>query len=338
MTLQPIVRKIKKNKKNILKILAVIVAVAGMLVILYVADAPEPGSSTAAQEEDEDRQITYFNGKAYRFKDNVQTVLLIGIDKYLEEINIPEDTNLNTQQADFVVLLIIDNSTRSYKMLQINRDTMVPVRELGLNGEVLQTVTEQLALSHTYGNGGKESCRNTVKSVESLLFGIDIEHYVAFTMDAIPIINDEAGGVTVLIEDDFSAVDPELVKGQEITLKGDQSLEYIRARGQMSDPTNIARMGRHRTYMNALLTAALAKMEANSTWGAKTVGEVWEYLTTDLLTGGISDMADILAKYERGEILTIEGETKTTDFVEFYPNEDALKKQVIELFFEPVSE
>lgn len=336
--MRPIVRKIKKNKKNILKILAVVVAVAGMLVILKLADKPEPGSSTAAQEEDEDRQITYFNGKAYRLKDNIQTVLLIGIDKYLEEINLPEDANVNTQQADFVVLLIIDNKNRSYKMLQINRDTMVQVRELGLNGEVLQTVTEQLALSHTYGNGGKESCRNTVKSVESLLFGIDIEHYIAFTMDAIPVINDEADGVKVLIEDDFSAVNPAFVKGEEITLMGDQALDFIRARGSMSDSSNIARMGRHRTYMNALMEAAEAKMKANSSWGAKTVAKVWDYLTTDLLTGGISDLADIMSEYERGEILTIEGQTKTTDYVEFYPNEDALRRQVIDLFFEPVSE
>ena len=335
-------RKTKRNINNILKICAVVAVVVAVVFLLkFIGNYNYDSDGAAASEEeddDDDGQISFFNGRAYRLRDDVETVLLIGIDKYMDEINVPDDSYINSLQADFDVLLIIDKTNRKYDLLQISRDTMVPVRELGLNGVVVETKIEQLALSHTYGNGGKESCRNTVKSVEQLLFGVGIDHYIAFTMDVIPEVNDAAGGVKVLIEDDFSSVDPSLVIGEEVVLNGEQALEFVRARGSMSDPTNTARMKRHRVYMDGLMDAAAKKMEANSSWAAKTVLNVWDYITSDLLSGGLSDLAELLVKYERGDILTIKGETQTREFVEFYPDEDALKAQVIDLFYKPVAQ
>ena len=58
------------------------------------------------------------------------------------------------------------------------------------------------------------SCENTLNAVENLLEGADIEYYVAMNMDAIGILNDALGGVTVTLEDDFTAADPTHAAGE----------------------------------------------------------------------------------------------------------------------------
>ena len=58
-----------------------------------------------------------------------------------------------------------------------------------------------------------------------LLGGTEIDHYLAMTMSAIPQINDLVGGVPVTVLDDFSGIDDSLVKGEEITLMGEQALQ-----------------------------------------------------------------------------------------------------------------
>jgi anionic cell wall polymer biosynthesis LytR-Cps2A-Psr (LCP) family protein len=132
------------------------------------------------------RQVLSYKGENYALREDLETVLLLGVDKYVTETGV-ESYN-NTQQADFLMLIIFDRTNKSYTALQLNRDTMTEITMLGVRGEQAGVFTGQLALAHTYGSGGKDSCRNTVDAVSNLLYGIDIDHYVAVTMDAVPII------------------------------------------------------------------------------------------------------------------------------------------------------
>lgn len=330
--------KIHDNANGILKVVGLLVAVV-IVGLLFVWVYQNEGKSS--QTEDNNSQQAYrieYNGQTYELRDDIQTVLIIGIDKYLNETNIPEESYLNTQQADFLVLVIIDSTNKTYTLLQINRDTMTPVRQLGVNGVILSNNVEQLALSHTYGNGGKDSCQNTVVAIENLLFGTEVNHYLAMTMDAIPVINDDAGGVSVEIKDDFSQVDPSLEKGKTVKLKGDQSLLFVRARGGMvEDKTNIARMERQLDYIDGLIAASKKKMKESSKWAAETVKDINKYISTDMSAGGLTELLSVLKDYEQSDILKIEGEVKETEYVEFYPDQEALKAQVVELMYKPVS-
>ena len=59
-----------------------------------------------------------------------------------------------------------------------------------------------------------------MKAVSNLLFGIEINHYLSFTMDAVALVNDLVGGVQVEVLDDLTFLDPALRKGETVTLKG----------------------------------------------------------------------------------------------------------------------
>lgn len=336
-----LLRKARNNKKAVAKGVAVIAALVVIVIgVIVIGNIDFSGGSGKEIDAADLRPRILYNDQWYALRDDVDSALLIGIDKYGDEAEEKEGANLNNQQCDFLILLIIDHGKKEYNLLHINRDTMTEVRELGLNNEVIGTNFEQICLAHTYGTGGKDSCRNTVKAVENLLYDINVGDFVAFTMDVVPILNDKVGGVTVHVEDDFAAgTKLSEVKGQDYTLQGEEALTYVRARSSMlDDTTNVNRMKRQRQFISGLRDAAKAKMEKSEKWAAETLLEISDYLTTDYVREDLTSLAKILTEYKQSDILTIEGETVTTDYVEFYPNEEALQAQVVSLFYEPVEQ
>ena len=57
-------------------------------------------------------------------------------------------------------------------------------------------------------------------------------------MDEIAQLNHVIGGATVTIEDDFSQIDPTLVKGETITLSDEQAYSFLHARLNVGDEEN----------------------------------------------------------------------------------------------------
>ena len=117
-----------------------------------------------------------------------------------------------------------------------------------------------MALAHTYGSGGSDSCLNAVKAVSRLLGGVKIDHYMTLTMDGVGKINNLVGGVTVTMLEDFSELDPAMKKGETVTLKGEQALLYVRTRQGIGDQSNLSRMERQRQYLESFYGKL---MEAN---------------------------------------------------------------------------
>jgi len=167
---------------------------------------------TTEYETDTGVEQIYHNGKWYQKRPGLESVLVLGIDKFEEQID-DEDNYRNYQQADFLVLAVADHENKVVNALHINRDTMVDIPMLSLTGDNVGTVFGQVALAHTYGSGKADSCINTVEAVSSFLFGTQIDHYLSMTMDAVAVVNDAAGGVTLTVLDDFTDVKPEWKKG-----------------------------------------------------------------------------------------------------------------------------
>ena len=275
-----------------------------------------------------------YGGVDYRLRHDLDTYLFIGIDKYTEDLPADEYYR-NNQQSDFLFLMIVDHSNKSYCALHINRDTMAEIRKLGLNGGQVGTYTSQLALSHTYGSGGKDSCRNTVWSVSRLLYDIPIEHYASITMDGIPVLNDAVGGVVVHIEDDLTPVDPAFEQGRDVRLVGNQALSFVRARMSVGDGTNLSRMRRQREFIHALYRQIEERIQQDDRFAYRLASALSDYVISDLTTDEMSKAVENLRDYRFTTIYSIEGETSYDNtYAEFYPDEDALARQVISLFFE----
>lgn len=311
----------------------------GMLVF-RIWEEGRPRSEPAAREEVDQTPADgiYYDHAWYVPRKDIQTMLLLGIDKYAEAGG-RQDVQGEYEQADFLLLLVTDPRTHTCTAIHLNRDTMTDIRMISDAGTLLGMYTGQLTLAHAYGLDSKMRCQNTVRAVSDLLYGVRIDHYLSLAMDGVSALNDLAGGVTVEIMEDFSKVDPSLLKGETVTLKGDQALAYVRRRLDIGDGSNLSRMKRQEQYLEALQEKLLEMSENDSGFINSALLEVNEYMVSDCTVNQLSAFSEMLREYGISEYRMLEGEAvEGEDHVEFYADEDALRELVVSLFYEPMEE
>ncbi len=324
----------KRKSDLLLKIIAVILAIIIVMSgVLYAINLWEKHTGSYAEPDNTvtvSRSIE-FEGKKYELNENLETVLILGLDKFDREY---EESYSNSMQADFLLLLVIDNEKEECTSLHINRDTVTEMNVLGVAGDRIDTVRQQLALAHTYGNGKEISCRNTAEAVSALLMNVSIDHYVSVTMDAVSKYNDLVGGVKVRVLDDFSGIDDTLVMGREVTLKGEHALNYVRSRQGLDDSTNNRRMERQRQYLDALYRKTVECLENDEDFIVESASKLTTDLISDCSANRLQSLAEKIANYKFIGIHDIEGKTVMgEEYVEFHPDADAIKKTVVELFY-----
>lgn len=316
-------------------LLAALLLFLGALTALHVWEegvSKVPEDETADSSEEEEEQIHY-NGAWYTRRDDVETVLVLGIDKYIDEQE--QSVQGDYEQSDFLMLLILDKTKESCAAVHINRDTMTKFNQLTDSGRVTGVITAQITLAHAYGGDGKTRCRNSVLAVSNLFYGIPIDHYMSLSMDGVAILNDLVGGVPIEVEDDFSAIDPTLIQGEIVTLQGQQALTYVRTRKGLEDSSNIHRMQRQYQYLDALQGQIALCAEQDADFLINAILSVNDYLVSDCTVEQLADLADTLDTWGVNEYITLEGESVQGEkFMEFHPDEDALRALVMERFYQ----
>ncbi|WP_169314675.1 LCP family protein [Acetobacterium woodii] len=280
----------------------------------------------------EESKAIYINGQKYLPDPDVYTFLLGGVDKFGTVAE--SDSYLNNEQIDFISVIAYDKNKNTCKILIINRDTMMEVPVLGLGGKSAGTAFEQIALSHTYGSGLKDSAENTVDAVEKLLGGITVGNYAIMKMDAIPVLNDMVGGVSLTLTENLPQMDPSFIAGSTVTLKGDLALQFIRRRIDVSDGTNLARIRRQEQYINGFYNNLRLKVSENGNFLVKAFGSVEDYLTTDCDYVQMNEFQNYIKTYPEATIYTMAGEArKGAEFIEFYPDQTNLTQLTVDLFY-----
>lgn len=321
--------------KAAIAISVVVVALTGIALALNQWQRSQvlPVSTEASNKvitEEEPKPIEY-NGITYMLRPQLETYLFMGID-----VDGPAKGNKSYSgggQADVQLVLVVDNASQTWQVLQINRDSMVDVQVLGMTGEVLQTQTAQIATAHAYGDGTERSCRNAVTAVSNMLGGKTIDGYLALNMDAVAILNDMVGGVPVTITSDFTMVDPNLREGETVTLQGQQALTFVRSRKNVDDETNLSRMERQRQY----LTALEEKMsQQDEEFAIRAYDAVSDYMVTDMGSGTVADLGEKMKTYEQLPLLTIAGKSGTDEegSATYSLDQDSLQQTIVALFYE----
>ena len=276
---------------------------------------PEPRGNYQERKANE-ATVTY-DGTVYRQRKNLTSILLMGID---------HDSGETGGQADFLQLIVIDDTSRTLKRLSIDRDTMTPITVLGVLGNRSGVRTAQVSLSHGFGDGKEQSCELTAEAVSNLLLGMPVDFYLAMNLDGIAALNDMAGGVTVTLADDFSAQDPAMAQGATLTLHGDQTEIYVRSRRNVGVGTNEARMVRQEQYVAKLFAQLDTQMRSDQSFSGTMFDTLSPYLTTSIGRGRLINVVWLAKDYARQEKLSISGEHRvgSDGFMQFYADEASL--------------
>lgn len=322
-----------RKKNNVFLFLLVIVLLATIffsgtklieLLLINTSQTPEPVSKVKTIER---------NGKEYFPRQDITVFMVMGIDQN-GKVKSSGSYN-NSGEADMISLVVFDETNKSYKVVLLNRDTMMDIQVLGVGGKIVSTTKAQVALSHTYGSGLEDSCENTVDAVSKFFYGLNIDYYAAMNMDAISIITDAVDGVEVTVTDDFSKIDSSIPMGKTV-LDGDQAINFIQARKDVSDQLNISRMERHKSFMDGFINAFSKKInKGSSTFIADTYSDVDDYMVTDCSVTTMNSLMNHCGKYKFEGVISPKGENVlSNEYVEYHIDEKALDDFILDNFYD----
>lgn len=308
--------------------------------------ANEKNSETSATQEAEESyelqegQIRY-NGKTYQYKDNLMNILCLGIDS--RDGIAKEKTPGKAGQADCVILAVLDDEAKTIQLINISRDSMVPVHVYATDGSFVEDRTEQLALQYAYGNGRDWSCQLMEQAVSDLFYGLPIHGYCALSMNSIASLNDTVGGVTVTVPEELAELKPKLfTAGETITLKGNRANEFVRARAVNSPDvaSNNKRIARQKAYAVAFVNQLKQGMKEDMTLPVK----LYQTAEKQMVTSLSLDQAVYLCteymncSFDTDNIYTIDGAvTMGEKYAEFNVDDDALYQLILDVFYEEVN-
>lgn len=324
----------RRKKRSILALALLVICFIAGVIFLRMADGGEIAydEETLAREAQAISEIVDVGGIACIPKHNIRTYLFMGIDNTARR----GENFVTGGQSDVLVLLVVDHTNKTYQRLPINRNTMCEINNFDMDGNVISTTVNQIALAHAKGDGGQKSCENVIESLSKYLYGVDIDHYIALEMEAIGTVNRLAGGVTVTIEDDFSATDPDLVKGETITLTDKQAETFVRARmGMVDDGTNEARMRRQQVFMDAMREQMLEKARADSAYALQVYDELLPDMVTNMNGKAFSRLVNGLTTCENLGSIEIKGQVGVDEYglSTFEPDADSVRDAVIQLYY-----
>lgn len=285
------------------------------------------GDSGDWGKKSEEKTYLKFGSKLYHTSDSVDSYLLVGLD----DGGVDKGAGFNGTLADFLMLLVIDNTTEKYTLIQIDRNTMVDVQVLDENGEPTGTFNEQITLAHWYGQNEEQRNRNTKDAVSKLLGGMKINGAYFLNMKDIGTVNDAIGGVTVDIESDMTNVDPAFVKGESVHLTGDLAQKFLRARTGVDTGTNKERMSRQRQYLQKVYNLMMNQIRENPEYINDLYAELENVIESDSEDSRPGAVTNQLVNYESQGIQTFVGKVEINDTLgdgeeheEFYADRDSI--------------
>lgn len=288
----------------------------------------DPVEYIQPDENEWGKRIEY-EGKLYRKKSGLTTVLLLGIDNTYVESTATSYAG-SSERADAINLLVIDDNTKTIRILSISRDAMVPVDVYKEDGTLEFTTTAQITLQYAFGWSPARACYLMKHKVSDLIFGMDVGECLSITMDAIPVIVDGMGGLKLTFDQDYSAIDERYKQGATVTLNGNEAERFVRWREHDVDGSPETRRERHSWLISEMYKQIRAL--GGGQFIADAIESAADYIQSDVDAETLKKVAN----YTMTEVINLPGESKTTKHDEYYVDETALRPIIVDLFYEPV--
>ena len=316
----------------ILGLIAVAVLVVGVLLLNENEKEKYADKRDTMSEGFGQLKTVTIGGVSYREKPAVTTLLIAGIDKPEAVTNVTKDSYRDGGQADFLMLLAVDHTDKKIHQLQLERDTMAEIDILGIFGNEVGTRTEQLCLAHSFGATPEDNAKYTIRAVERLLDGMEIEGYYMIDYAAMPVLNDALGGVQVKIEEDMTSVNLAWTKGSTVTLKGKEAETFVRTRKTIGSGTNEERMVRQNEFMTNAIAKIKKKIGEDLSFGETLLTQLQKLSVSNMTAKRLAEELYKAREYETLKVEHPEGEYAIgkDGFVEFHMKEGAAVEWVLE--------
>lgn len=272
-----------------------------------------------------DAEEITINGVTYTYNRKIRTYLIMGADSYGEPVS-----RRSGGQADTQIVLVVNDADQTWRLLPLDRDTMVMMEVRDADDNVTGLTRGQLTLTHAYGSW-ETGAWYDASVVSELLGNQKIDGYFSMNLEALPVLNDAVGGVTVTVTTDFTDIDDSLVVGEEITLSGQQAETFVRSRMQVDDGTNESRMNRQEIYLKGLIKAVSQLSDSEI---LEIYNQLMENSVTNMGSADFLELVDMTKEYRQLENIRFEGERAVNNgHMEFEIDENSRQNVILELFY-----
>ena len=313
-----------------------VLAVAGLgYVGIQKKKAAEAASAKATTEAEDSNTVTW-QGKTYKYNQNLSNYLLLGVDK-----RTPAETRVgkaDAGQADALFLLSLNRKTKEMTLISIPRDTMTDVESFDLEGKSLGKSKDHISLSYGYGDGGAESCKLTQEAVSNLFYGLPIQGYLAMNLDGIPELTKSVGGLTVTVPNNSLEYEyPEFAEGAEVTLTEENTEVFLRSRDVDESQSAIYRMERQKAFLDAFSKKAKECYEQNAKFAANLFVAIKPYTVTNISEDRLMKLFQTADEGDGYTEWTVPGEgTQGLSYDEYQVDDDALYTKIMETFYQEI--
>ncbi|MBR1711087.1 MAG: LCP family protein [Clostridia bacterium] len=324
----------RRSQRIILILLSILILIALVLVGIGIRNTSQVQQRGTMSEGFGQRETVEIDGQIYGRKWNVETFLLMGIDKQ----NDRQQGFRDGGQADSLLVIVLDHDSKKVNILQLDRNTMAMITVLGIVGDDVGLREWQICLAHAYGATREENNRHAVEAVQRLLNNITIDGYATMKLADIAKLNHALGGVTVTLEDDFTDYDPLMYVGATLKLTDDQAAEYLHERMNVADGTNTNRMRRHRAYLSGAIQIVRERTSKEKEFINSFVDDLREITFTDLAYGRIINELNRAYKYTIEPIETLDGYSDMSPggYARFYADQKSIDEWVTSHYYEPI--
>ena len=284
---------------------------------------PVVSDNAAAKAE----QYIEHNGSRYEYdRDNIN-ILFIGVDSRGEDISVG--------QADLAVLAVMNLREKTVRFININRDSLGPVRLFGVAGQYITTRERQIALAYSYGDDAADGGELMSETISGLLDGIPVNGFVALDFDGIATMNEIAGGVSVTAICDVSRAG--INEGETVKLTDEQAVYYVTERDSHSADigTNASRMERQKQYIYAWLDIFMDKLRGDPLYALEAYDMSRQYVTTDMTKMQMAYLAVSMKNPDiSDEMYSLPGSYSRSGYYdEYLVDKGKLSDMLIEIFY-----
>ena len=244
------------------------------------------------------------------------------------------------------MLVSLDTTNDNLFMWAIPRDTMAQLRRTDEAGNFAEPFEDKITLQYGYGNGAQESCELMEVAVSNLLFKLPIQRYVSINMDAVPIVNDAVGGVSLTaLETVANSTGIYFNEGDQVHLMGQDALNYIQIRDINQIGSAMGRLNRQKQYVDAFYHQALQAVKQNIGLPVTLYNELKPYMYTNLTLEDVTYLGTefLQTHFSMENLKQIPGEAVYDENYHggrtvFRVNYDELQKEIIDTYYTEVKE
>lgn len=285
-----------------------------------------------------------YKNQIYAYNQDIMTFLFMGIDKRDDVAE--EEEGTNGGQADALFLLVVNPHDKTIRVIGINRNTMTDIDLYNEDGAYMTTTTAQIAVQHGFGNGLEESCEYQVEAVRKLFYNLPVHGYCAINMEAIISLTDLMGGIELTaLEDVRSKLPGEdrntniVTKGETALLDGRKAYSYVSYRDVNTAGSADSRLQRQQQFLGEFIKKVKTSAAADISLPVRMYNSITKQMVTNVTADEVAYLASTVTGYhfDKSQFYTLQGENvQGEQFEEFYVDEDALYKMILDIFYEPV--